>query len=73
MPKAIIPSTMSITGNCEHSLQLGITEVYTMTQDEALKDKLCRHLVQDHLLTPVTKPESEQLSQSNFKGTFFEM
>lgn len=48
---------------CEHSLQLGIAEVYTMTQDEALKDKLCRHLVQDHLLTPVTKPESEPLSR----------
>ena len=48
---------------CEHSLQLGIAEVYTMTQDKALKDELCRHLVQDHLLTPVTKPESEPISR----------
>lgn len=48
---------------CEHSLQLGIAEIYTLTQDEALKDQLCRHLVQDHLLTPVTRPEAEPISR----------
>ncbi|MFC1980279.1 hypothetical protein ACFLVS_05485 [Chloroflexota bacterium] len=48
---------------CEHCLQLGIAEVDTMTQDEALRDQLCRHLVQDHLLTPVTKPEKEPVSR----------
>lgn len=48
---------------CEHCLQLGLAEVYAMTQDEALKDQLCRHLVQDHLLTPITKPESEPLTR----------
>lgn len=48
---------------CEHCLQLGIAEVYTITKDEALKDQLCRHLVNGHLLTPVTKPESEPLSR----------
>jgi len=48
---------------CEHCLQLGIAEVYEKTQDEALKDQLCRHLVRDHLLTPVIKPQSEPISR----------
>jgi len=48
---------------CEHCLQLGIAEVYEKTQDETLKDQLCRHLVQGHLLTPVIKPQSDPISR----------
>jgi len=47
----------------EHCLQLGILEVIDLMEDEALKDQLCRHLVRDHLLTPVTKPQSEPISR----------
>lgn len=47
----------------EHIVQLGVGEIVVLERDDALKDRLCRHLVQDHLLTPVTKPESEPLSQ----------
>jgi len=47
----------------EHCLQLGLLEVIDLMQDEALKDQLCRHLVRDHLLTPVTKPQSEPISR----------
>ena len=47
----------------EHCLQLGILEVLELTQDRALRDELCRHLVQDHLLTPVTKPQTEPISR----------
>jgi len=35
--------------------------------DEALRERLCRHLVEDHLLTPITKPESEPTSQRAMK------
>jgi hypothetical protein len=47
----------------EHCLQLGILEIIDLYNDEALKDQLCRHLVRDHLLTPVTKPQSEPISR----------
>jgi len=47
----------------EHCLQLGIQEVLALMQDQALRDQLCRHLVRDHLLTPVTKPQSEPISR----------
>jgi hypothetical protein len=46
----------------EHCLQLGVLEVIDLMEDEALNDQLCRHLVRDHLLTPVTKPQSEPIS-----------
>ncbi len=44
---------------------LSVKEVLERGGDvnEALKDQLCRYLVQDYLLTPVTKPESEPLSR----------
>lgn len=47
----------------EHCIQIGLAEVWTTRKDEALMDSMYRHLVQDHLLTPVTKPESEPLPQ----------
>jgi len=47
----------------EHLLQLGLAEVSVSLEDQALRERLCRHLVQDHLLTPVTKPESEPISR----------
>lgn len=46
----------------EHCLQLGILEVINLMEDEALEDQLCRHLVRDHLLTPVVMPQSEPIS-----------
>ena len=48
---------------CEHALQLGCSELAVIVGDKALKDQLCRHLVRDHLLTRVTKPEKESLSR----------
>ncbi len=47
----------------EHLLQLGLAEVLVGLRDEALRERLCRHLVEDHLLTTVTKPESEPISR----------
>ena len=47
----------------EHLLQLGAAEVLISMKDEALRERLCRHLVEDHLLTPITKPESEPTLQ----------
>ncbi|MFC1982969.1 hypothetical protein ACFLV5_04235 [Chloroflexota bacterium] len=47
----------------EHCLQTGLSEMIELIKDEALRDDLCRHLVQDHLLTPVTKPQSEPVSR----------
>ncbi len=47
----------------EHSVQLGLAEVAVLMQDKELKEQLCRHLVNDHLLTLVTKPESEPESR----------
>lgn len=44
---------------CEHLLQAGMAEASLVIRDEALKENLCRHLVKDHLLTPITNPESE--------------
>ena len=51
----------------EHTLQLGASELMVIVEDEALRERLCRHLVEDHLLTPVTKPESEPTSQRALK------
>jgi len=47
----------------EHIVQLGVHEIIVLEGDEASKDQLCRHLVRDHLLTPVTKPMSEPISR----------
>lgn len=47
----------------EHVLQLGASELMVIVEDEALRERLCRHLVEGHLLTAVTKPESEPTSQ----------
>ncbi|MFC2019305.1 hypothetical protein ACFLU4_05035 [Chloroflexota bacterium] len=47
----------------EHILQLGLQEVLAIMDDEALHERLCRHLVQDHLLCPATKPETEPVSR----------
>jgi hypothetical protein len=42
---------------CEHILQLGMSEVVIATENENLKEELCRHLVQSHLLVPETELE----------------
>jgi len=47
----------------EHIVQLGVHEIIVLEGDEASRDQLCRHLVRDHLLTPVTKPMSEPISR----------
>jgi|WetSurMetagenome_2_1015567.scaffolds.fasta_scaffold184786_2 hypothetical protein len=41
----------------EHLLQLGASEVLEITKNDHLKEELCRHLVQEHLLVPVTDIE----------------
>ena len=47
----------------EHLLQLGLSEAAIIATDEALRERFCHHLVEDHLLTPATKPESEPISK----------
>ena len=47
----------------EHASQLGLAEIVVMMQDKELKEQLCNHLVRDHLLTPIAKPESEPESR----------
>ncbi|MFC2018686.1 hypothetical protein ACFLU4_01850 [Chloroflexota bacterium] len=47
----------------EHALQLGLREVDAIMDDEALSERLCRHLVEGHLLCPAIKPESESISR----------
>jgi hypothetical protein len=42
---------------CEHLLQLGLSEVIIIMENESLKEGLCRHLVQSHLLVPATQLE----------------
>jgi hypothetical protein len=46
----------------EHCLEMGLSEVRAEMQDEALKDRLCRHLVHRHLLVKVTQPQPEDIS-----------
>jgi hypothetical protein len=41
----------------EHLLQLGASEVLEINKNDHLKEELCRHLVQDHLLVPETELE----------------
>ena len=43
----------------EHTLQLGAAELAVTVQNRVLREQLCHHLVQDHLLVPVTQPEPE--------------
>ena len=47
----------------EHCLQLGLSEMAAIVDDVALRERLCRHLVEDHLLIPAVKPESEPISR----------
>ena len=51
----------------EHLMQPGAKEVAELVQDEALKDQLRRHLVRDHLLTPVVRPHSEPISRRLYR------
>ncbi|MDP2916928.1 MAG: hypothetical protein Q8O16_03230 [Dehalococcoidia bacterium] len=47
----------------EHTLELGLMELGVALDDQTSKEHLLRHLVQNHLLTPVIKPESDLISQ----------
>jgi len=51
----------------EHLLQLGLSETAVIAEDEALRERFCRHLVEDHLLTPVIRSESEPISHRALK------
>lgn len=42
---------------CEHLLQLGASEVVISMQNEGMREQLCRHLLQEHLLVPETELE----------------
>ncbi len=48
---------------CEHTLQLGLSEVAILIRDEAQKEKLFRHLVKHHLLVSSLEPEHKTLSR----------
>lgn len=48
---------------CEHVLQLGLAEVLTGIEDEALKENLERHLLQDHLLVKELQAMDETTSR----------
>jgi hypothetical protein len=43
---------------CERLLQLGVAEVAKSIKDESLKEELCRHLIQKHLLVPAAELEA---------------
>lgn len=47
----------------EHILQLGLAEVLTGIEDEALEENLQRHLLQNHLLVKELKPMDEPISR----------
>ena len=47
----------------EHCLELALAEVSELTKDEALKDWLSRHLVREHLLVPIVKPQAKHISR----------
>ena len=47
----------------EHALQLGLGEIAILAEDPALRERLCQHLVQGHLLVSVTRPEPETLTK----------
>lgn len=48
---------------CEHLLQLGLSEVLTIVEDEAQKEILQRHLLEDHLLVKELQPMNEPISK----------
>ena len=41
----------------EHCLQLGLSELATITSDSTLKEELRQHLIEGHLLLPAPKSE----------------
>ena len=47
----------------EHLLQLGMKEMVAMLDDEALKERLQRHLLQQHLLVTELDEETEPVSR----------
>ncbi len=47
----------------EHLLQLGVVEVMALMQDEALTERLGRHLLDQHLLVAALDPEPETTTQ----------
>ena len=47
----------------EHILQLGMAEVLTSIEDEALMENLQRHLLQEHLFVKDLKTSSELISR----------
>ncbi len=52
---------------CEHTLQLGLSEIAILTKDESQKERLCRHLVKDHLLVSSLEPEHKTASRRALK------
>jgi hypothetical protein len=48
---------------CEHLLQLGSAEVVALMEDPALRERLCRHLLERHLMVPAVVPELEPVSR----------
>lgn len=47
----------------EHTMQLGIAEVMETILDDALRERLQRHLLSDHLLVDHLLPEHETVSR----------
>jgi hypothetical protein len=47
----------------EHIIQLGLVEIAEILEDKALTEELVRHLVEGHLLIPVTEPLAEPISR----------
>jgi hypothetical protein len=47
----------------EHAIQIGLAEIAVALEDDALREQLCRHLVEEHLLVPVTQPLAEPISR----------
>ena len=47
----------------EHLLQLGMKEMVAILHDEALKEELQRHLLQEHLLVTELNEQSEPVSR----------
>ena len=46
----------------EHVIELGMSEVAAMLIDDALKERLQRHLMQEHLLIDALDPEDRSTS-----------
>ena len=41
----------------EHLLELGMAEAYARSVDPTLREELCRHLIEEHLLVPYINPK----------------